>query len=367
MMSPILLVLSTDRIPDTIWKSIAAQGIRVVWGANLHAEDAHDAGLTLHDLSNVIHEYGDHWGDFITETFKYDDFWLITQPFSPLTQYRAIYEMHRSRDKTGVVSLVQQSADHDGAFFILNKEARIAPSRSPEGSAYKWKFGGLALLNKSVLSNYATHWPSVQGSLPQLIPALPDVFGCPIPNSDTIPVLDPDLSWTLFLDRDDVINKGKHGDYIRTPEEFEFLPGVVETLSSLRSQFGRIVVVTNQQGIGKGLMTTADLNVIHMKMQAELKTHGVTIDGIYHCPELTMDMPIGRKPMPGMALQAWYDYPEICFSRSVMVGDSDSDIHFGHRLGMYTVKIGGSRGVASDHSTSLAAWYQEKKEQGYLR
>lgn len=366
MMSPILLVLSTARIPDTIWKSLAAQGIHVVWGTHLHAEDAHNAGLKLHDLSNVINNHGERWGSFIVDTFKYDDFWLISQPFSPLTQYRAIYEMHRSRDKTGIVSLVQQRADYGGAFFIIDQESRIAPSRSPEGSAYKWTFGGLSLLNKSVLSNYASHWPAVLGSLPELIPALPDVYGCPIPTSDTIPVLNPDLSWTLFLDRDDVINKGKHGDYIRTPDEFEFLPGVVETLSNLRRKFGKIVIVTNQQGIGKGLMSTADLDSIHLKMQLELKTHGVTIDGIYYCPELIVDMPIGRKPMPGMALQAWNDHPEICFTRSVMVGDSDSDIHFGHRLGMYTVKIGGLQGVASDHCTSLAAWYQEKKEQGFL-
>ncbi|MEQ1747759.1 MAG: HAD-IIIA family hydrolase, partial [Saprospiraceae bacterium] len=75
----------------------------------------------------------------------------------------------------------------------------------------------------------------------------------------------------LFLDRDGVINRRTAGEYARTPADFEFLPGVLEAVKILSAQFGRIVVVTNQAGIGKGLMTGADLADVHQKMLAGIQ------------------------------------------------------------------------------------------------
>ena len=71
--------------------------------------------------------------------------------------------------------------------------------------------------------------------------------------------------WTLFLDRDGVINKKIENDYVRNWSQFEFIEGVIEALKILRNIFGKIIIVTNQRGIGRGLMTENDLHEIHKK------------------------------------------------------------------------------------------------------
>jgi len=149
-----------------------------------------------------------------------------------------------------------------------------------------------------------------------------------------------DASWTLFLDRDGVINQKRDNDYVKTIEEFVFLPGAVQAIDALSHLFGRVVIVTNQQGIGKGLMTDDDLTDIHNHMLSQIEAHNGKIDKVYYCSELAHTNPACRKPNTGMALQAQADFPEIDFSKSVMVGDSDSDMEFGKRLGMHCVRIG---------------------------
>jgi D-glycero-D-manno-heptose 1,7-bisphosphate phosphatase len=149
-----------------------------------------------------------------------------------------------------------------------------------------------------------------------------------------------DTTWTLFLDRDGVINKRIEGDYIRSWEQFEFLPGVTEALKAFAAVFGKIIVVSNQQGVGKGLMTNKDVREIHDKMTSEILGHGGRIDRVYHSPFLERENSIHRKPNVGMALQARKDFPGIRFRRSVMSGDSISDMVFGKRLNMTTVFIG---------------------------
>lgn len=148
-----------------------------------------------------------------------------------------------------------------------------------------------------------------------------------------------DSTWTLFLDRDGVINHKIESDYVKSPSEFRLLPKALDALSNLRPLFGRIVVVTNQQGIGKELMTHEDLNRVHTHFIEVLNAVSVTIDQIYYCPHLAVLDPPCRKPNPGMAFQAKEDFPEINFRKSIMVGDSDSDIGFGVILNMTTVKI----------------------------
>jgi D-glycero-D-manno-heptose 1,7-bisphosphate phosphatase len=147
--------------------------------------------------------------------------------------------------------------------------------------------------------------------------------------------------WTLFLDRDGVINRNIRRGYVRDWEEFQFLPGSLDALAMLNSRFQRIFVATNQQGIGKGLMTEADLAHIHSRMYESIRESGGRIDAIYHCPALNSERDMCRKPEPGMALKAKAEFPEIDFSRAIMVGDSPSDMEFGRRLGMQTVWISG--------------------------
>ena len=146
--------------------------------------------------------------------------------------------------------------------------------------------------------------------------------------------------WSLFLDRDGVINRRLVDDYVKSWEEFEFLPGVLEAIALFARKFQHIFVVTNQQGIGKGLMGEEDLQEIHRRMLDEIQKAGGRIDRIYHCPSLAADQSPRRKPNPGMALQAGEEFPEVDFSKSIMAGDSVSDMEFGRNAGMHCVFIG---------------------------
>lgn len=159
------------------------------------------------------------------------------------------------------------------------------------------------------------------------------------------------------MDRDGVINKKLEDDYVKSWSEFEFLQGVPESIARLSKHFGRIIIVSNQQGIGKGLMSKMDVDLIHDNMRKELLRYGAKITAIYYCPALASDNDPCRKPETGMGLQAQADFPEIDFSKSVMVGDSDSDILFGRALGMNTVWLRDSietSGSADHYAKDLA-------------
>ena len=152
-----------------------------------------------------------------------------------------------------------------------------------------------------------------------------------------------DSTWTLFLDRDGVINKRIEGDYIRSWLQFEFIPGTEEAFHVFSEIFGHVIVVSNQQGIGKGLMSDSDVQGIHNRMIHEIQKGNGRIDKVYYSPFLDSENSIQRKPNIGMALKARKDFPEIRFKKSVMAGDSISDMIFGKRLKMKTVFVGTNR------------------------
>lgn len=145
-----------------------------------------------------------------------------------------------------------------------------------------------------------------------------------------------DNTWTLFLDRDGVINYEKHLDYIHTWDEFNFYEGVTEAMAIFAKKFNRIIVVTNQKGIGKALTKLADLQLIHKNMVAEISAAGGRIDAVYFCPDLEETSP-NRKPNPGMGVQAIQDFPEIDITKTIMVGNTISDMQFGRNLGVQTI------------------------------
>lgn len=148
----------------------------------------------------------------------------------------------------------------------------------------------------------------------------------------------------LFLDRDGVLNELRPDDYVKCPEELEILPGVPEALALCRRQFDLVFIVTNQQGIGKGLMTETDLAAVHRKLTDAIGA----VDRIYHCSALKQTHSFFRKPNIGMALQARHDYPGLRLKDSVMVGDSLTDMLFGRRAGMTTVLVGDNSTVATE-------------------
>jgi len=147
-----------------------------------------------------------------------------------------------------------------------------------------------------------------------------------------------DKTWTLFLDRDGVLNHDKVGSYIFNVSEFKLYDGVPEALAICNRLFGDIIIVTNQRGVGKGLMSELDLMEIHNKMLQEIEATGGRIDAIYYATSLDNDHP-ERKPHPGMALKAKADFPDIDFNKSIIVGNNISDMEFGRNTGMHTVFV----------------------------
>jgi len=147
-----------------------------------------------------------------------------------------------------------------------------------------------------------------------------------------------DPGWTIFLDRDGVINYEKENDYILNWSEFEFYPGVTEAISLLSEKFAKLIVISNQRGVGRGLMSEKDLLNIQRQMRSEIERNGGRIDKIYYCTA-TDSHHFYRKPNPGMALQAAKDFPSIDLSKTIMVGNKLSDMQFGRNAGTYTVYL----------------------------
>jgi histidinol-phosphate phosphatase family protein len=144
--------------------------------------------------------------------------------------------------------------------------------------------------------------------------------------------------WTLFLDRDGVINHEKKEDYIRNWSEFKFYTESLKALPLLAQKFSRIIITTNQKGIGKGWMTDTDLALIHDNMNKHIIELGGRIDAIFYCSDLDNES-YNRKPQPGMAFQAKEQFPSIDFAKSIMVGNRMSDMEFGRNAGMHTVYL----------------------------
>lgn len=150
--------------------------------------------------------------------------------------------------------------------------------------------------------------------------------------------LNIDKHWTLFLDRDGVINEKRENDYVKNLDEFSFTDGALDAISRLSVIFGKIIVVTNQRGVGKGLMTESQLISIHNYLINAVNQSGGNIDKILYCTDV-LDSSGDRKPNIGMAAKAKMYFPEIDFRKSIMIGDSMSDMEFGKRLSMYTIYI----------------------------
>lgn len=161
--------------------------------------------------------------------------------------------------------------------------------------------------------------------------------------------LEIDKSWTLFLDRDGVINKRIEANYVKKNEEFEFLPGVLPALKYFSQVFGKIFIVTNQQGVKRGIMSEQELLNVHDYMLSIINKNEGRIDKIYYCTDLAESNSFNRKPNVGMALKAKNDFPEIVFKKSVMLGDSISDMQFGKRIKMFTVFISDNCKTARNH------------------
>lgn len=148
---------------------------------------------------------------------------------------------------------------------------------------------------------------------------------------------------TVFLDRDGVLNKKlPEGCWVRCWEEFHLLAGVEDAIARLNGRGIRVVVVSNQRGVALGVVSLQEVDAIHARLQRHLAGHGARIDEIFVCPH-DRGKCICRKPQRGLFEQAVARYPDIVAGRSLMIGDSCSDIEFGKGVGMAAVLIDGGR------------------------
>ncbi len=168
-----------------------------------------------------------------------------------------------------------------------------------------------------------------------------------------------------FLDRDGVINrKAQEGEYLTCWEEIDILPGVAQAIRLLNQSDFRVIVVSNQRCVAKGLITTSELETMHQRMCAALAGDGAAIDAVYYCPHELQPPCNCRKPGPGMLLTAAKEH-DIDLTASWMIGDSDIDIVAGLSAGCKTVRlVSGAENV--DDRADLVAMSLLEATQGIL-
>lgn len=209
----------------------------------------------------------------------------------------------------------------DIGFFILKKEV---VDLIPEGNNNFEK----AVIPQLVLSHSIVTYPTEHryysvGSLERL--KLTEKFLEKVP--------------AIILDRDGVINeKAPKAEYITSWNDWHWIPGSKEAICQLKKKGYRVLVVTNQAGIARRMMTENDLLLIHEKMQQELEVCGGSFDKIYYCPHGWDDNCDCRKPKPGMLFNAQRDF-HLNLSKTFFVGDDERDEIAGKAAGMKTFLV----------------------------
>lgn len=150
-------------------------------------------------------------------------------------------------------------------------------------------------------------------------------------------------SW-LLLDRDDTILDDP--GYLSDPDGVVFLPGALEGLVAFHQAGWPLVVISNQSGLGRGLFGLEQLEAVHTRFRSELATRGVTLSGLYYCPHAPEQACTCRKPEPGLAERASAELG-LPLAEAVMVGDKESDLELGRRIGAAYVAQIAAKGQAA--------------------
>jgi len=160
------------------------------------------------------------------------------------------------------------------------------------------------------------------------------------------------LSPAVFVDRDGTIMEDC--DYCRDPKAVKIFPGVPEALRRLKSKGFKLIIITNQSGIGRGLMTVEQYRAVEGEVLRQLG--GDLIEAMYFCPDVPGQDSSRRKPAPGMILQAKREHG-IDLSRSFFIGDKEIDVECGRNAGVRTIRV--QTGFQRDTVGSMADWIAE--------
>jgi histidinol-phosphate phosphatase family protein len=138
----------------------------------------------------------------------------------------------------------------------------------------------------------------------------------------------------VFLDRDGTVIADP--GYLRDPKQVELLPGAAGALAAIAARGHPLILVSNQSGIGRGLITAQEAHLVDRRFADVLAQAGVRLEATYYCPHTPDDGCACRKPQPGMLLDAAREHG-IDLTRSIMVGNAESDVGAGRSAGTYTI------------------------------
>ena len=156
----------------------------------------------------------------------------------------------------------------------------------------------------------------------------------------------------IFLDRDGVLNENR-ANYVKTWQEFVWLPGSLDALAALALPDRPIIVVTNQSMVGRGLVSNSTLDDIHARMLQQASSHGGRIDAVYACLHTPSDACSCRKPLPGLLHRAARDH-EIDLADSVFIGDAFTDYQAATAAGVPYVQVRSGKGAADAQRVAAA-------------
>ncbi len=149
-----------------------------------------------------------------------------------------------------------------------------------------------------------------------------------------------DIQLVVFLDRDGVINKFPgRGEYVKNWKEFEFLPGVFEALKALKEKGAKIFIISNQAGVGKGIYSQKDLELITENMLKELRSEGIELDGVFYCTHSPEENCECRKPKTRLLERAVQSLGEVKILRKIFIGDSIRDIKTARNFGCIGILV----------------------------
>jgi D-glycero-D-manno-heptose 1,7-bisphosphate phosphatase len=157
------------------------------------------------------------------------------------------------------------------------------------------------------------------------------------------------MSRAVFIDRDDTIMEDCV--YCSDPKKVKILPGVPGALRRLKSNGFKLIIITNQSGIGRGLITVQQYRAVEAEVLRQLGDR--VIDATYFCPDVPGQPSTSRKPAPGMVVDATRDH-QIDLSRSFLIGDKEIDVECAHNAGVRAIRV--RTGVQDDITQSAADW-----------
>ncbi len=151
----------------------------------------------------------------------------------------------------------------------------------------------------------------------------------------------------VVLDRDGVINRDSD-EFVKSPAEWLPLPGSLEAIARLTDKGFRVVVATNQSGVGRGLFSLKTLAAIHARMHSELNQLGAELAGVFFCPHHPDDGCACRKPAPGLLREIEQDLGESLRGQAI-VGDSGRDLDAALAVGGRAILVRSGNGAATEH------------------